>query len=109
MDSKSVIVFALARDRQNPEWSIEQSRLPVLKIDRKIQICTTIQIPSVPNEFELVAAIEHTGSGSSGHYASHLRFENEYWLSNSSQPLKKSSDDENFDVEKSTLFLFKRN
>ena len=87
-----------------------------MKNDRKVKLTDSagtyiIKIPTVdgPNAlYELVAAIEHVGSALTGHYVSHLRHNDEFWLANDANPLSRSSQNPEFDVEKSTIFLYKK-
>ena len=42
-----------------------------------------------------------------GHYVSHLRFNQDWFLANDDQPMMRSSADRQFNVERSSLFFFK--
>ena len=115
IDPKKAIVLSINRQQDNPMWPLvtpeERVNYPGIKIDRKVMLSNVIKIPcarGVPAQYELVATIEHSGDHTGGgHYVTHLKYNDTWYLANDKEPIRKSIEFPEFDVEKSNIFLFK--
>ena len=119
LDPKPVIVIALNRtwyrpglaaereaNRNNPNWVAPPPQVN----HRNVSLSEIIEVPCLGGErarFELAATIEHTGGAEAGHYAAHLRYNNDYYAASDNLPILRSAES-HYNVEKSTIFLFKK-
>ena len=103
VDPQPVIVIALNRTWDRPGMVAEVNH-------RNVNLSEIIEVPCLGGEgarFELAATIEHTGGAEAGHYAAHLRYDNEYYAASDDNPILRSADS-HYNVEKSAIFLFKK-
>ena len=93
-------------NRNNPNWVAPPPQVN----HRNVSLSEIIQVPGQGGErvsYELAATIEHTDGAETGHYAAHLRYENVYYAASDNLPIVRSADSR-YNVEKSTIFLFKK-
>ena len=119
LDPQPVIVIALNRTRHRPGLAAEREAnrnnpnwvAPPPEVNhREVSLSEIIEVPCLGGErarFELAATIEHTGGAEAGHYAAHLRYNNDYYAASDNLPILRSADS-HYNVEKSTIFLFKK-
>ena len=119
LDPQPVIVIALNRTRHHPGLAAEREAnrnnpnwvAPPPEVNhRDVSLSEIIEVPCLGGErarFELAATIEHTGGAEAGHYAAHLRYNNDYYAASDNLPILRSAES-HYNVEKSTIFLFKK-
>ena len=122
-DPKQVLVVYLNRIVDNPksntpEWATmskeEKAKFPHLKDNRFLQINNILRVPQedgIYTQFELISTIEHVGDDPSrGHYVSFLRDvdKDQWWVANDRNPLRKASFYNDFDIRRSTVFLYRK-
>ena len=103
LNPQPVIVIALNRTWHRPG-------LAAVVNHRNVSLSEIIHVPCHGGDrarFELAATIEHTGGAEDGHYAAHLRYNNDYYAASDNLPILRSADS-HYNVEKSTIFLFKK-
>ena len=99
------IVVALGRLQIDAQTRSRRAQ----KIDRRVEISDIITLPDTTSkrssDYELMSTVQHIGSIDSGHFHAHLKQGETFFTSNDSSVIRPSKIEE---VEKSTLFFFKK-
>ena len=95
--------------QRNPQAEIS-NKVPVR--DREVEISNQISLPSMPvgqmMDFTLISCIEHIDhlhTGNTGHFKSHVSFEEAFYSVDGTKPIVRSTMQE---LRSSFLFMFKR-
>ena len=91
----------------------ETEHTPAQILTRELEISQVIEVPTLPDngnmtKFDLVSTIQHIdhmNTGEGGHFVSHSKFRGDFWKSDTTRDLERSS---NAEIRKSSIFLYKR-